>query len=100
MNDHFLSATSDMAMCRARMVIDAICNSSYVKTIDNRDDIIEHVQQQTELLFEAFAEMLNLTSWATAETKRKNLPDFGRDFNCPIGSPMRPLEKEQCKMWT
>ncbi|KAI3414298.1 hypothetical protein GPALN_011755 [Globodera pallida] len=30
----------------------------------------------------------------------QNLPDFGRDFNCPIGSPMRPLEREQCKVWT
>uniref|UniRef100_A0A183CGH1 Peptidase_M13 domain-containing protein n=1 Tax=Globodera pallida TaxID=36090 RepID=A0A183CGH1_GLOPA len=44
---------------------------SYVKTIANRDDIIEDVQQQTEFVFEAFAEMLNTTSWATAETKRK-----------------------------
>uniref|UniRef100_A0A914H969 Peptidase M13 N-terminal domain-containing protein n=1 Tax=Globodera rostochiensis TaxID=31243 RepID=A0A914H969_GLORO len=43
---------------------------SYVKIIENREDIINDVKQLTTFIFEAFAEMLNSTSWATAETKR------------------------------
>uniref|UniRef100_A0A914HX49 Uncharacterized protein n=1 Tax=Globodera rostochiensis TaxID=31243 RepID=A0A914HX49_GLORO len=60
-------------MCAAIMLelMPIAIGYSYVKTIANRDDIIEDVQQQTEFLFEAFAEKLNSTSWATAETKRK-----------------------------
>uniref|UniRef100_A0A183C5K2 Peptidase_M13 domain-containing protein n=1 Tax=Globodera pallida TaxID=36090 RepID=A0A183C5K2_GLOPA len=62
-----------MDNCRARMVelMPFAIGYSYVKTIENRDAIIEDVQHQTEFLFEAFAEMLNTSNWATAELKLK-----------------------------
>uniref|UniRef100_A0A915DVK4 Uncharacterized protein n=1 Tax=Ditylenchus dipsaci TaxID=166011 RepID=A0A915DVK4_9BILA len=30
----------------------------------------------------------------------QDIPYFGRDFNCPIGSPMYPVSQKRCKVWT